>query len=304
MKTLIKSSLNPNGNAKFVRKIPIDKITNLYREFNLNITHFFNSLKEIELYECESTGYQFFYPFNTMGDSAFYEQLQQYEWYYMPWKWEHEIAVQYLSENSRVLEIGCAHGAFIKRINELFNLDYSTGLELNQTTRIENDKWSIENLLIQDYVKNHQNEFDFVCSFQVLEHIADVNSFIHASVQSLKKGGKLLISVPNNDSFLKYSDIALNLPPHHMGLWGERSLISLTNLFPLNLVKIHIEKLQDYHIEPYIDAYYYKGSSNVIQRTKKRIHKKIGKYEKIKAEIRKNQHTLTGQTILAVYEKI
>ena len=41
------------------------------------------------------------------GQSTFYEALQRYPWYYVPWKWEHEIAKSYLKDGDQVLEVGC-----------------------------------------------------------------------------------------------------------------------------------------------------------------------------------------------------
>lgn len=91
-----------------------------------------------------------------------------------------------------------------------------------------------------------------VCSFQVLEHIADVKSFFYVAINLLKTGGKLILSVPNNDSFLKYLDNSFSIfPPHHMGLWNEKSLSNITKFFPVEFVKIFKEPLQKYHISGY-----------------------------------------------------
>jgi hypothetical protein len=64
----------------------------------------------------------------------------------------------------------------------------------------------------------------------------------------LKKGGKLIVSVPNNDSFIiKDNEIILNYPPHHMGLWDAHSLINLQNIFNIRLIDLYNEPLQKYH---------------------------------------------------------
>ena len=65
---------------------------------------------------------------------------------------------------------------------------------------------------------------------------------------SLKSGGRLILSVPNNwpDSPIFQNNI-LNMPPHHQGLWDINSFISLTIFFPLKLKKLEIEPLEDYH---------------------------------------------------------
>ncbi len=304
MKEQIDSTLVPNGKAKFVRTISTKKIINKYNKSGFDSRYLFNDKKEIAIYECLNTTYRFYYPFEIAGDSAFYEFFQKFEWYYMPWKWEHEITKDYLKDDMSVLEVGCAHGAFLKKINEEFKLKNCVGLELNKSTPNESNQWIIINQYVQDYEKENQEKFDLVCSFQVLEHIADVHSFIKAKIGCLKKGGKLIISVPNNDSFIKDSDTTLNLPPHHMGLWDTKSLKSLVNIFPIKLVKIHYEKLQDYHVDSHVNNTYYSKYDDLTSKFIRKWHKITGKYQKRLTQINNNKDAIIGHTILAVYEKL
>ena len=217
----INSTLVPNGKAKFIKSISTKEIIKKYDKFGFDARHLFSNKKEIAIYECLKTSYRFYYPFDVAGDSAFYEFFQKFDWYYMPWKWEHEITKTYLQNDISVLEVGCAHGAFLKKINELYNLKNCIGLELNESTPAEHTNWKVINQTVQDYAKTNQEKFDLVCSYQVLEHIADVHSFINAKVGCLKKGGKLIISVPNNESFIKDTD-TLNLPPPSYGVMGYK----------------------------------------------------------------------------------
>ena len=142
----------------------------------------------------------------------------------MPWKWEHEITKSYLRDGQSLLEVGCVHGAFLKAINEQVKLETSIGLELNQTTPKDEKTFKIINENIQAFQKNNYETFDVVCSFQVLEHISEVRLFLDAKVNCLKKGGRLIISVPNNESLLLRGDPVLNKPPHHVGRWCSASL--------------------------------------------------------------------------------
>jgi 2-polyprenyl-3-methyl-5-hydroxy-6-metoxy-1,4-benzoquinol methylase len=168
---------------------------------------------------------------------------------------------------------------------------------------MENEKWQIVNQYVQDYAKEHRDEFDLVCSFQVLEHIADVNSFIESKVACLKKGGKLIISVPNNDSFIKKNFAALNMPPHHMGLWTKESLIYLTKIFPLELIDIHLEDLKEYHVDGFIWSERYSKGNKTLNKIKRKIDVWTGTYAKIKSDVLKKRQSFIGHTILAVYQK-
>ena len=300
----ITSPLTGADNTEFVKKINKNEIIRGYKKYNINTSSYFKNINTISVYKCLDTGYQFFYPFNLSGDSSFYEHFQKFNWYYMPWKWEHNITKQYLNNNMNLLEVGCAQGAFLSKISELFDFKTLVGLELNESSPVVHDNWSILNQTVQDFSKKNKEKFDLVCSYQVLEHIADVRSFIEAKIKCLKKGGKLIISVPNNDSYIKFSDNCLNMPPHHMGLWTEESLKSLTKQFPLELVEVHYEDLQDYHLEHYVSAtYYYKYRWRILKKIIRKINKVLGIHQKLINKINKNRQDYIGQTILVVLEK-
>lgn len=300
----INSPLTLKDNVTLVRKIPTKEIISLYKNFEIDLSKYFKNHSEIAVYQCNETNYRFYYPFNLSGDSAFYQHFQQFDWYYMPWKWEHEITTKYLTDDMKVLEIGCAHGAFLEKIHTMFNLKPSIGLELNESTPIANEKWKIVNQYVQEFAKDHSDQFDLVCSYQVLEHIADVHSFIEANVNCLKKGGKLIISVPNNDSFIKNGNAALNMPPHHMGLWTKETLTSLTSIFSLELIEIHIEELKEYHVDGYIWSERYSNGNKIVNKVKRKIDLFTGAYARIKADVVKKRETIMGHTILAVYQKM
>lgn len=305
MKELL-SPLTKSTNVRLVKHISKQRIINDYnKKFNINVERFFKNINKVAIFECTESGYRFFYPFNLWGDSKFYEHFQEFDWYYMPWKWEHEITKKYIKDGISLLEVGCAQGAFIKKINELFSLSETVGLELNESAKTKNEKWSIINQTIQSYSETNKEKFDIVCSYQVLEHITDVNSFIAAKVDCLKKGGKLIISVPNNDSFIKDADNCLNEPPHHMGLWNEKSLRKLETLFPIKVVDVHLEELQDYHVEDFVSATYYsKYPLRILRKIARKIYKFSGTHKVLIKRTKTEKDKFIGQTILVVYDKV
>ncbi|PDS23140.1 class I SAM-dependent methyltransferase [Flavobacterium branchiophilum] len=301
----ILSPLTKNSEAVFERRIKTKQlISDYYKSFNIDVSDYFTNLDYISIYKCINTGYRFYYPFNLSGDSKFYEHFQKFDWYYMPWKWEHEISKNYINDGDKLLEVGCGQGAFLKKINELYSLDKSIGLELNESSKNDYGKFQVLNERIEDYSVNNKDSFDVVCSYQVLEHIADVNSFIASKIACLKPKGKMIISVPNNDSYLKNDDFNLNMPPHHMGLWTENSLKNLCNIFPLKLIKVHLEELQEYHIHTYLGSEYnLKYKNKLIQSIVRKFHVLVGVYSKKAEKIKSNRLNIIGHTILLVYEK-
>jgi SAM-dependent methyltransferase len=299
----VNSTLDKSAKAFCKEIINVRKLVNDYQlQFGFDVSEYFNGLKEIKIYECKNTKYRFYYPLGIYGDSSFYEKLQTLDWYYMPWKWEHTTTMSMLEESNKILEVGSGGLGFIEKMNiNGFNIK---GLELNNQSILKGEKLNLRvfNETIEDHAINHFEEYDAVCSFQVLEHISDVHSFIKAQVDCLKKGGKLIIAVPNNDSFIKFSKGGLlNSPPHHMGLWNKRSLVSLEKIFNLKVDEIIYEPLQDYHYKWYIESSLQK---NIY---KSRLLKLIFSMLKLKniysRFVKRFKNQINGHTILVTYIK-
>jgi 2-polyprenyl-3-methyl-5-hydroxy-6-metoxy-1,4-benzoquinol methylase len=248
--TTVLCPLTGSPNVALEKEIRCDwLIANYQQQLNINVSRYFLGLETIQIYKCLDTGYRFYYPFHIDGDGAFYESLQKFDWYYMDWKWEHQIASEMIKPSDKVLEIGCARGGFLNRLRQI-GIE-GVGLELNRSAA-EAARARGLNVLdqsIQDHAHQHSAEYDVVCSFQVVEHIADIGSFIQASLESLKKGGTMVVSVPNNESLVIacYPHYVANMPPHHMGLWDMKSMINLSKVFSMELVNIVLEPLQPYH---------------------------------------------------------
>jgi hypothetical protein len=68
-------------------------------------------------------------------------------------------------------------------------------------------------------------------------------------------GGKMIIAVPSEDSFLKYVDNnILNMPPHHVTRWSDETLKFVADKYNLELLDIYHEKLQDVHKQYYLNT--------------------------------------------------
>ncbi len=302
---MIKNPYIENSIVEFQSEISKERLIDEYKnQFNIDISDILSSTDSIELYKCKKSNYKFYSPFNITGNSRFYERLQKYDWYYMPWKWEHQVCNKLISEGKKILEVGCGNGDFLRNISKQHENIQCIGLELNESTVISEENLKIINRSVEDYSVEYEGEFDLVCSFQVLEHIPTVNSFLKAKIKCLKDNGLLVISVPNNDSFIKHDRFSiLNMPPHHMGLWTEESLKMIANYFNLELLKIEFEPLQAYHFEWYFNVMIRKTLGKYIAKHFLRVIKLLKLRGILIKYVKNRANKIHGHTILIVLRK-
>jgi len=299
---MIESPLSKGRDIVIESKIKVKDIVYLYSStFRINVSEYFGNINELLLCRDNQTDYRFFYP-PVHIDSRFYEKFQDFDWYYMDTKWEFTKALSVIPSDAEVLEVGCGKGAFLKILKEK-NIK-SVGLELNKESvnELNSSGFEVYDETIQNFACKNGKKFDVVLSFQVLEHVYDVHSFLESLLSVLKKGGILIISVPNNESFLKHTHpFVLNIPPHHVGWWNLKSLKSLGSIYGVKFVDSFYEPLQPYHY----DWYY-----NIL---KSRIIKRYGKWTKLffypfrnkryRFILSKLDKYITGHTIMTVYKK-
>jgi 2-polyprenyl-3-methyl-5-hydroxy-6-metoxy-1,4-benzoquinol methylase len=280
-------------------------ITSYENDLGIDVSRFFTEINEILICECRDTGFRFYYPQNTDGDEEFYDELKtqmplKYGVpYYSEDKWEYGQCLKFIDLTDEVYEIGAGHGAFLRKLKEKGVTNVS-GSELNKhSIALAKDKdIDIEYKTIQDKALTSQCQYDTVCTFQVLEHVAGVKSFIDAAIKILKPGGQLIFAVPFNSPYLFGYDISntLNMPPHHMGLWNEQVFQKLPDFYPIKLQEIIIENLASGGYD--FDQFYKINKDRFLTFLpfRKLIDKIYRKY------LRKYHYKLHGKNIIAVYK--
>jgi 2-polyprenyl-3-methyl-5-hydroxy-6-metoxy-1,4-benzoquinol methylase len=194
----------------------------------------------------------------------YYDALQRLPWYYLEDKPEYQVAKKWISSADQVLEVGCGSGAFSRHIT----VSHYTGLEFNdEAVRSATQRGlHVENGSIEQHVVGREGQYDVVCAFQVLEHIAPVHNFIAASVRGLRIGGRLIYCVPSEESYVSLlQNASLNLPPHHVTRWTDAALKSIARLFPLEIVAIEHERLADIHKSTYTCVLMLRTLSRVLR---------------------------------------
>lgn len=235
-----------------LEKVSAETITSAYKT-NLKVSVgglFANSSNIsssiIELLACKHCDLKWFEPL-VSGDAAFYEQLQQHDWYYQEHKPEYDFAKKLVKEGDSVLEVGCGKGVFGKLLPKN---TYYYGLEFNQIAaeKARMAGLNVEINSIENHAAKNLNTYDVVCHFQVLEHVTNPRGFLEACVQALKPGGRLIVAVPSEDSFMTIAEsIWLNMPPHHLTRWSDKALNSAFISLELENVEFWHEPLADFH---------------------------------------------------------
>lgn len=256
-KGVVSSPLHSSFKARKVAALQASKLIKDWQQFfGFDIEMELAGTRVIECYECHETGLRFFHPAAVAGGGKLYSNLQKLSWYYMPHKWEHAIALKVLAGPRRVLEVGCGRGEFLERVEKVAGA-VAVGLEINEAAAVEAREQGrvVDSRSLEDFAVLNEGGFDAVCLFQVLEHIADPVPFLLACLRCLKPGGKLVIAVPNMDSFIRHVDnYLLNNPPHHMTQWCLRAFRSLERVLPVKFEKSINEPLQKYHVSLFVDT--------------------------------------------------
>jgi SAM-dependent methyltransferase len=109
----------------------------------------------------------------------------------------------------RLLEVGCGAGAML---HEFARDGFSVvGVEVSETSRRIAEKMvgSLENVVVRDALPDgEEGSFDYLMSFEVLEHIADDRAALGEWLRYLKPGGIVLLSVPAHSNRWNVTDLA------------------------------------------------------------------------------------------------
>jgi SAM-dependent methyltransferase len=81
---------------------------------------------------------------------------------------------------------------------------------------------------------SYPEEYDVVCAFHAIEHVADPLGFARDLAMCIRPGGRLCIVVPSRVSAItEIPNFVLNAPPHHLSWWNEDALRALSDRLDL-----------------------------------------------------------------------
>ena len=114
----------------------------------------------------------------------------------------YEFASPYI-RNSVVLDFGCGEGYGTHMLSSFSQ--HITGIDVNKDTIAKaKNKYSGPHINFQTVQPTEiaplpfpNGNFDVILSFQVMEHVTDVNIYLKEICRILKRGGKVIIATPN-----------------------------------------------------------------------------------------------------------
>lgn len=140
--------------------------------------------------------------------------------------------LQYVTgEKLNILDVGCATGNNGKWLKENKNINFLSGIEIDEkmgkTAEKIYDKLLIGNIEHIDLATVFQNHnFDFIILGDVLEHLVDPWATLSTLTDLLKPGGKIIISLPN----IQHLNTFYNLYIKGEWVYNQRGIYDKTHL--------------------------------------------------------------------------
>ena len=144
--------------------------------------------------------------------------------------------------SGRLLDIGCGHGLFLKRVRDelgldVWGLDWDTAaVEFGRRVR------KLEHLhaepLEEFAMAVRSGRFDAITLFEVLEHQANPVTFLRRALGLLKPGGVVAGSVPNRNRLVVGLREEWDYPPQHLFWFHSGSLERLLREAGLERVRM------------------------------------------------------------------
>ncbi len=137
----------------------------------------------------------------------------------------------------RLLEIGCGTGYLLSLLKDR-GADV-LGIEPGNQGQLGAERFNIP--IIRDFFPSKEitGTFDIIILYAILEHISDVPRFFRDVKKHLNQNGKLFISVPDCELYIKTGDLSFIFHEHWSFFTSNTLRNSITDSMNMN---VHIEK--------------------------------------------------------------
>lgn len=203
-----------------------------------------------QVYQCQRCQLCFAWPYAS-GNQQFYELVGGLEYPGERWEFQQTaLAIQAVSQHQTktLLEIGAGSGKFLAKVADcLLNKKnivateyYPPARQLIQQMGISCLGDDVTELAKQ---KKFHHTFDYICAFQVVEHMAKIERVVRDFDRLLKVGGELFISVPNGKrtEFNEQNRAFLDTPPNHVNRFYPATFSWLAKNLGWEVVQCQVE---------------------------------------------------------------
>ena len=225
----------------------------------------FLSKEDFQVYECHNCGLLFTEPRPTKDKIGEYYKSEEYYSHqenkkgFIPKIYEsiksinlkakYKMATKGL-ENGKVLDIGCGVGDFLHMM-EVKGWE-TKGIEPSEEAKAIAKKRMKGELYSPEEINNLPTEsFDLITMWHVLEHVDDIKSEVAQLQRLLKKGGRLVLALPNFKSYdaqyYKEKWAAYDVP-RHLNHFCKNSIRNLFKNRQLKWIKTNKLRWDAYYI--------------------------------------------------------
>lgn len=177
-------------------------------------------------------------------------------------KWKRRI-VEKSSIEKTILDFGCGTGEFLE---EMKTHGWATaGVEPSSIASASAKKKSAR--IYQSLAEIHQQAFDAITLWHVLEHVHDLNGTLKKLRELLKKNGTIFIAVPNYESAdaqSYQSHWAAYDVPRHLWHFSKNNMKQLLESNGFRLVEILPMKMDSFYVSLLSETYRYPKHSNFV----------------------------------------
>lgn len=168
------------------------------------------------------------------------------------------------------VDVGAGEGSYLNTVNA----EKKLGVEISAAGRNIMSNNSLNAVTNNAFLKIDNLNADIISFWHVLEHLKNPDQYIHAAEKKLNKSGKIVIAVPNIDSFefKIFGNYWFHLAPaYHIWFFSPRSLSKILKKNNLKIEKIDYWA-PEHHLSGLLQSFINMttGTDNILHRLIKR----------------------------------